>query len=309
MRPTSDPSDPYAAALESVLRGVPYNSATEYLHWYDKSDPDPRHGVACIHQTLYVAERAAALGAPEAAILQDMRHIAAVFEDDGAVIVLDPYLMHLTPIVFPAEEVRRGHCEVEVDAAPVRRDERGGAHPARLTAVYRSSGEGYRIRLSYSKYSVKNGAHFLSRHFTLRSENRFDFARFSADMLALLTHPEQNSVSIRAIVTDAPGAGGAADPADPAASAGSAVTAEAIIPLKGFASCEFSARDIWLRSGQGVATPNGEGAAAEAVWADLERTTGLDRQDIEEHLVSAAQVYQKIADHRTELPDYHLQDA
>ncbi|WP_031511989.1 hypothetical protein [Streptomyces sp. NRRL F-5123] len=291
MTPTSDP---YAAALESVLRGVPYNSATEYLHWYDKSDPDPRHGVACIHQTLYVAERAAALGAPKAAILQDMRHIAAVFEDGGAVVVLDPYLMHLTPIVFPADEVRRGHSEVEVDAAPVRRDEQGGEHPARLAAVYRSSGEGYRIRLSYSKYSVKNGAHFLSRHFTLRSENRFDFAVFSADMLALLTHPEQNSVSIRAIVTD---------------TAGAAVTAEAIIPLKGFAECEFSARDVWLRSGQGVATPNGGGAAAEAVWTDLERTTGLGRQDIEEHLVSAAQVYQKIADHRTELPDYRLQDA
>jgi hypothetical protein len=302
-------SDPYAAALESVLRGVPYNSATEYLHWYHKSDPDPRHGVACIHQTLYVAERAAALGTPKAAILQDMRHIAAVFEDDGAVIVLDPYLMHLTPIVFPADEVRGGRSEVEVDAAPVRRDEQGGAHPARLTAVYRSSGEGYRIRLSYSKYSVKNGAHFLSRHFTLRSENRFDFARFSADMLALLTHPEQNSVSIRAIVTDTAQAADAVGAAQAEAAAGSAVTAEAIIPLKGFAECEFSARDIWLRSGQGVATPNGGGTAADAVWADLERTTGLGRQDIEEHLVSAAQVYQKIADHRTELPDYHLQDA
>ncbi|MFI0897345.1 hypothetical protein [Streptomyces sp. NPDC020983] len=291
MTPTTDP---YATALESVLRGVPYNSATEYLHWYDKSDPDPRHGVACIHQTLYVAERAAALGAPQAVILQDMRHIAAVFEDDGAVVVLDPYLMHLTPIVFPAEAVARGHCEVEVDAAPVRRDEQGGEHPARLTAVYRSSGDGYRIRLSYAKYSVQNGAYFLSRHFTLRSENRFDFARFSADMLALLTHPEQNSVSIRAIVTD---------------TAARAVTAEAIIPLKDFAECEFSARDIWLRSGQGVATRNGDGPASDAVWADLERTTGLGREDIEEHLVSAAQVYQKIADHRTELPDYHLQDA
>jgi hypothetical protein len=289
-------TDPYTAALDSVLRGVPYNSATEYLHWYHKSDPDPRHGVACIHQTLYVAERAAALGAPKAAILQDMRHIAAVFEDAGAVVVLDPYLMHLTPIVFPADEVARGRSEIEVDAAPVRRDEQGGAHPARLSAVYRSTAEGYRIRLSYSKYSVRSGAHFLSRHFILRSENRFDFAAFSADMLALLTHPEQNSVSIRAIVTDPAGTG-------------DAVTAEAIIPLKEFAECEFSARDVWLRSGQGVATPNGSGAAAEAVWADLERTTGLGRQDIEEHLVSAAQVYQKIADHRTELPDYHLQDA
>lgn len=300
MTPTTDP---YAAALDSVLRGVPYNSATEYLHWYHKSDPDPRHGVACIHQTLYVAERAAALGAPKAAILQDMRHIAAVFEDAGAVVVLDPYLMHLTPIVFPADEVARGHSEVEVDAAPVRRDEQGGTHPARLAAVYRATGEGYRIRLSYSKYSVRSGAHFLSRHFTLRSENRFDFAAFSADMLALLTHPEQNSVSIRAIVT------GPAAPAAGAEAAGAAVTAEAIIPLKDFAECEFSAQDVWLRSGQGVATPNGSGAAAEAVWADLERTTGLGRQDIEEHLVSAAQVYQKIADHRTELPDYHLQDA
>ncbi|NUP67982.1 MAG: hypothetical protein HOW71_38100 [Nonomuraea sp.] len=283
--------DPYGDALESVLRGVPYNSATEYLHWYNKSEPDPRHGVACIYQTLYVAERATAMGAPEARILQDLRHIAAVFETGGDVVVLDPYLLHLTPIRFPADEVRRGYSSVEVDAAPVRLDARGGAHPARLAAVYRSSEHGYRIRLSYSKYSVTNGAHFLSRHFTLRSENEFVYADFSSDMLGLLTHPEQNSVSIRALV------------------AGTAVTAEAIIPLKSFADHEFSAADIWLRSGQGVATRNGDSAPASAVWADLVRSTGLGRADIEEHLVSAAEVYQKIADHRTSLPDYTLQDA
>lgn len=290
----SQASDPYGTALESVLRDVPYNSATEYLHWYNKSEPDPRHGVACIYQTLYVAERATAMGAPEARILQDLRHIAAVFETDGGdVVVLDPYLLHLTPIRFPAEEVRRGHSAVEVDAGPVRLDGQGGEHPARLAAAYRASEHGYRIRLSYSKYSVQNGAYFLSRHFTLRSENEFVYADFSADMSALLTHPEQNSVSIRALVT------------------GTAVTAEAIIPLKDFAAHEFSAADIWLRSGQGVASRNGAGsdAHAAAVWADLERTTGLGRADIEEHLVSAAQVYQKIADHRTSLPDYSLQDA
>ncbi|MFF6781348.1 hypothetical protein [Streptomyces sp. NPDC012510] len=283
--------DPYGAALESVLRGVPYNSATGYLHWYNESEPDPRHGVACILQTLYVAERATALGAPEARILQDLRHIAAVFETDGDVVVLDPYLLHLTPIRFPADEVRQGHSSVVVDAAPVRLDGNGRQHPARLAAVYRSSGDGYRIRLSYSKYSVKTGDHVLSRHFTLRSQNQFVYADFSADMQALLTHPEQNSVSIRVLVD------------------GTAVTAEAIIPLKGFAEREFSAADIWLRSGQGVASRNDADAHAAEVWADLERTTGLGRADIEEHLVSAARVYQKIADHRTSLPDYSLQDA
>jgi hypothetical protein len=282
--------DPFEAALESVLRDVPYNSATEYLHWYNGSEPDPRHGVACIHQTLQVAEHATALGAPEAAILQDMRHIGAVFEADGEVVVLDPYLLHLTPIRFPADEVRSGRSSVEVDAAPVRVDGRGGVHPARLAAVYRSSGDGYRIRLSYSKYSVKSGSYFLSRHFTLRSENVFVYEDFSADMLALLTHPEQNSVSIRAFVAD------------------TRTTAEAIIPLKDFAEREFSSADIWLRSGQGVASPTDSGAHAAAVWEDLERTTGLKRTDIEEHLVSATQVYQKIADRHTILPDYSLQD-
>jgi hypothetical protein len=286
----TDARDPYSAALESVLRGVPYNSATEYLHWYTGGEPDPRHGVACIYQTLYVAARATDMGAPEARILQDMRHIGAVFEDDGEVVVLDPYLLHLTPIRFPADEVRRGQSSVEVDAAPVRLDAEGGVHPARLAAVYRSSGDGYRIRLSYSKYSLKNDAYFLSRHFTLRSENVFDYDDFSADMLGLLTHPEQNSVSIRALV------------------AGKAVTAEAIIPLKDFTARDFSAADIWLRSGQGVASRTDSDAHAAAVWADLQRTTGLKRADIEEHLVSAAQVYQKIADPNTILPDYSLQD-
>lgn len=283
--------DPYADSLEWVLRTVPYNSATEYLHWYNKSEPDPRHGVACIYQTLYAAERATALGAPEAAILQDMRHIAAVFEDGGEVVVLDPYLLHLTPIRFPADEVRRGHSSVVADAAPVRRDRRGVEHPARLAAVYQATERGYRIRLSYSRYSVEADSYVLKRHFTLRSENRFVYADFSSDMLGLLTHPEQNSVSIRVLV------------------AGTAVTAEAIIPLKEFAEHHFSAADIWLRSGQGVASRNGADTHAAMVWSDIERTTGLRRADVEDHLVSAAQVYQKIADHRTSLPDYALQDA
>lgn len=86
---TSFPEDAYDVALKGVLREMPYNSATEFLTRYGTDSPNPRLGAACIHQTLEVARRAELMGMSGARLLQDERHVGAVWETDDCLVVLD----------------------------------------------------------------------------------------------------------------------------------------------------------------------------------------------------------------------------
>ena len=279
--------DRYTLALRGSLTEMPYNSATAFHTSFGDGPPDPRFGAACIYQTIDVAQRAEKLGAPPAVILRDERHVGAVFHDDGEVIVLDPYLLHVDPIRFPRAEVAAGESEVRVEAAPRRRDESGRTRPGRLDARYKQTKDGYVIRLSYSRYGPSRGSYVLSRHFSLRANSVFDMDEFTTDMRSLVTDPEQTSVSIRAFVPEL------------------RWTAEAIIPLHGYAAKTFSADDIWLRSGQGVVTRN-EQPGADPVWGHLTGATTLSRAEIEEHLVGAARVYRRIADPAKDVAPYAL---
>lgn len=281
--------DIYAHALEQTLLSVPYNSATQYHRYFGDGPADPRLGAACIIQTTDVAERAVALGAPEPVFLQDMRHVGAVFHHDGEIVVLDPYLLHREPIRFTREQVESGEASINVPAAPTRRDRTGALRDGRLHARYKKNRNGYVIRLDYSKYSPAKDQYVLSRHFSLRSDEFFDLQEFTTDMRALLTHPEQTSVSIRAVLP------------------GMTRTAEAIIPLRGFAQRTFTTDDIWLRTGEGTVSRNSESASL-AVWAELEDSLGLPRTDIADHLVGAAEIYQRIADPEQELEPYSLEN-
>lgn len=282
-------ADPFEAALHATLVEMPYNSATEYHRVYGEGDPDARLGAACIYQTVDVARRAESLGAPPATLLQDERHVAAVFDDGGDVVVLDPYLLHTEPIRFPASEVEAGSSSVEVRAAPVRHDAEGKERFARLSARYTARADGYVIRLSYARFSPAKNATVLSRHFSLRSSSRFAPDDFARDMTALLTHPEQTSVSVRAVSPDL------------------RTTTEAILPLHGFAEREFGTGDIWLRSGQG-AVFHGADERAAGVWRQLETSLALDSLTLSNHLVGAARIYQHIADPARAVAPYSLDD-
>ncbi|MBT2509710.1 hypothetical protein J7I98_28320 [Streptomyces sp. ISL-98] len=280
--------DPFEAALHATLVEMPYNSATEYHRVYGQ-DPDARLGAACIYQTVDVARRAEALGSPPATLLQDERHVAAVFQDGGDIVVLDPYLLHLDPIRFPASEVEQGSSSVEVPAAPVRLDADGKERFARLSARYTAREGEYVIRLSYSRFSPTKNATVLSRHFSLRSSSEFVPDDFARDMKALLTHPEQTSVSVRAVSPDL------------------RATTEAILPLHGFAERDFRADDIWLRSGQGAVLHGSDDRAA-TVWRQLETSLALDSATLSDHLIGAARIYQQIADPTRAVAPYSLDD-
>jgi hypothetical protein len=246
--------------------------------------------MACIHQTIDAARRAQDLGAPAAVLLQDERHVGAVFTDNGDVIVLDPYLLHVDAIRFPRAEVSSGESSIRVEAAPRRRTAGGQVKLGRLDARYKQTRDGYVIRLSYSRFGPSRGAYVISRHFSLRPTSVFDLQEFSTDMRSLVTDPEQTSVSVRAYVPEICG------------------TAEAIIPLHGYARRTFSTADIWLRSSQGVVSRNGE-VGSGPVWEHLTGATTLSRRDIEEHLIGAARIYQRIADPAADVEPYPLENA
>lgn len=287
--PDAGHGDPYSLALRETLREMPYNSATEFLTRYGRTAPDRRLGAACIHQTIDVARRASELGAPTGRILQDERHIGAVFEDDDAIVVLDPYLLHTEPIVFSADQVRSGSATVTVPAIPTRRDRSGARRVARLSARYRSTPDGYLIRLAYEKFRPSSDTFVMTRHFTLRSGSLFDLEEFSSDMTALLTHPEQTSLSVRAVLPELD------------------ATAEAILPLRGFATRTFTESDIWLRVSDGSLARHGTAGSAR-LWDVLTRAVPVSRSEITDHILAAARIYTDIADPAVELEEYHLED-
>ena len=283
-------ADAYSEALEGVLLEVPYNSATEFLARYGTSSPDPRLGAACIYQTMEVARRAESLGAPAATLLQDERHVGAVWETDEGIVVLDPYLLHREPIRFPRAEVEAGMSVVEVSAAPVRRESSGRAREARIIARYKATDDdGYLVRLSYSKYSPKREQYVLNRHFTLRSESLFNLDAFTADMPALLTHPEQNSLSIRALTPDLE------------------TIVEAILPLQHYARGPLRPEDVWLRHSNGGLAANGA-PQSEELWVMLEEVVAVSRVGIIDHILSAAEIYRTLAHPGTVLEGYQLEE-
>jgi hypothetical protein len=279
--------DPFVLALEQTLESMPYNSATEYHTSFGEESPDSRLGAACVYQTLDAARRAEEMGAPHPVFLRDERHVAAVFDAEGDIIVLDPYLLHRDPIRFPRDEIRKGLSTVEVAAAPVRADSDGVPHEAKVLARYKTTRYGYVIRLSYSKYSPAKHLYSLSRHFSLRSDSIFNPAYFTDDMYGMLTHPEQTSVSVRAVLP------------------GLTTTAEAIIPLHGFAERAFASSDIWLRTNDGLIFPNGH-ALSDQVWGELEVSLGINRDLIGQHLVEAAHIYKRVADSGRPVAPYSL---
>ena len=71
--------DTYQMALLESLVSVPYNSASQFHTYVAHNPPAPEFGVACVLQSQDVTERAEAAGAPKAALLQNGRHVAAVF--------------------------------------------------------------------------------------------------------------------------------------------------------------------------------------------------------------------------------------
>jgi len=286
----------FEGELREVLRTVPYNSAAQFVDIFGDGERSPRLGAACVFQTLEVARRVEERTGIPARLIPDGRHLAAIFEYEGGLVLLDPYLLHTTPIHIEARTVRAGSGRVVSTAAPVRTDSRGVVRPGRLTARYRTYGGGWVVRLEYSKFSPTRGRYLLSRLFTLRSEDAFGRpdGRLRVEALprefltSILTDPEQTSLSIRALDDSLEH------------------TSEVILPLHGYAGRNFSAGDLWLRDSAGVAYPPADPAAA-PVWDELVASTGLASTDLVDHLLCAADIYRSVADPDGDVQPYSFE--
>lgn len=282
--------DTYQMALLESLVSVPYNSASQFHTYVAHNPPAPEFGVACVLQSQDVTERAEAAGAPKAALLQNGRHVAAVFREEGHLVVLDPYLLHTVPLVVPLDGGTGGRV-VTVPAVPIREDRDGNDVTGRLVAEYfeRPASDRFTLTLDYFRFSPSRQAEVLNRHFKLDSRHLMNQHMSEDEVNSLLTHPEQTSLSIRVVGRD------------------EFDLAEAILPLHDWQHLSASSAPLFVRDNQGRVFRGGSPEAS-PVWRAIHRAAGLDRADVEAHLREAFEIYSNVADPKVRIAPYRLEN-
>lgn len=114
-------------------------------------------------------------------------------------VVIDPYLSHLEPIVFlnkPGQE----ETTVRVPAAPFTKDHNGELRVGLVEATWLPV-KGH-LNIAPVKWSESKRAYRVSRKFSLSFSNTVDRALTGFDYRPFLFHPEQTSLSVRYIDPD-----------------------------------------------------------------------------------------------------------
>ncbi|MEU6883131.1 hypothetical protein [Streptomyces sp. NPDC046712] len=184
--------------LDELLPSYPYNSATQ-LHEYFGGRAVPRsYGASCAWQSFEAGRLVAARTGAAVEYPADGRHVAALFPDADGLALLDPYLLHRTPLRLDRAAAEDGVVRQTVDAYPFRVRADGSPAPSRVRATWRLADDS--VRLDYLRYSPRRGHNVLSRSFTLRPGTRLTEVPPPADRVRpLLLHPEQHSVSVRVV--------------------------------------------------------------------------------------------------------------
>ncbi|WP_406499477.1 hypothetical protein OG936_32355 [Streptomyces sp. NBC_00846] len=272
-----------------VLTQIPYNSAAQYhIHYGEGSSPE-RFGTACAWQTFAIGERVARRTGVEVEYRVGGRHVCALHDDGDALTVLDPYLMHRALLRLDRGDAVDGTVHADADAYPTRRRPEGSPAPSTLRAAWEpDSGV---LRLQYLRYSPRLGETVTHRAYTMRPEETVGELPVPAPLVReLLLHPEQNNLSIRAVHPD----DGLCEIALP-------FTADRRSRLA-------DPQALITRDNQGVVSRWGEAAfdgELERVADALLATT----EEIVDHLLSAAALYDAAAPTGLDVPEYSLEDA
>ncbi|GGV03150.1 hypothetical protein GCM10010211_82990 [Streptomyces albospinus] len=185
-------------ALDEVLAGVPYNSASQFHEYFGTRAAPPRFGQSCAWQSFTVGRMVAERSGAGAEYLIDGRHVAAVYRRPEGLVILDPYLLHGEPLRLDRGAAVDGAVQVAVDAYPHRVRKDGTPAPSRVRATWTLDDDA--IRLDYLRFSPRRGHNVASRSFVLRPESRLETVPPPADWVRpLLVHPEQHSVSVRVL--------------------------------------------------------------------------------------------------------------
>ncbi|QIJ65452.1 hypothetical protein [Streptomyces sp. JB150] len=273
-----------------VLTRVPYNSAAQYHIHYGCGTSPERFGTACAWQTFGAGDRVARRTGAQAEYRVGGRHVCALYDDGETLTVLDPYLMHRAPLRLSRADAVDGTVRVDADAYPLRRRPDGSPAPATLRAVW-CPADGV-LRLRYLRYSPRIGETVTHRAYTMRPEATVEELPVPAPLVReLLLHPEQNNLSVRAV-----------HPGDDHLT-------EVALPFSGRARGSLAdARALIARDNQGKVSRWG----SSAFDRELERVADAVRatpQEVVDHLVEAAALYDAAAPRSLDLPEYSVEDA
>ncbi|MFF8288529.1 hypothetical protein ACF068_04745 [Streptomyces sp. NPDC016309] len=273
-----------------VLTQVPYNSAAQYhLHYGTGSSPE-RFGTACAWQTFTAGERVARRTGAVAEYRVGGRHVCALYDDGDTLTVLDPYLMHRAPLRLSRADAVDGTVRAEAEAYPLRRRPDGSPAPSSLRAAW-NPGDGV-LRLRYLRYSPRLDDTVTHRAYTMRPGDTVRELPVPAPLVReLLLHPEQNNLSLRAVH---PGDDG---------------LTEIALPFSGRPRGALAdPRALIGRDNQGAVSTWGTAAFAR----ELERVAEAVRagtDEVVDHLLEAAALYDKAAPAALTVPAYSLEDA
>ncbi|WP_413805558.1 hypothetical protein [Streptomyces sp. OE57] len=280
----------YSDVLTEILTGVPYNSAAQFHAHYGAGPAPESFGTACAWQTFEAGGRVATRTGTEAEYRVGGRHVCALYDDGETLTVLDPYLLHRTPLRLVRSEAVDGTVHAESDAYPLRHRPDGTPAPSTLRALWRPA-DGT-LRLRYLRYSPRLAETVTHRAYTMRSGQTVTELPVPAPLVRrLLLHPEQNNLSLRAV-----------HPGDDELT-------EVVLPFSGRPRGSLADRTALIaRDNQGAVSAWGSAAFDREVERVAEAVrTGPG--EVISHLLEAAALYDTHAPATTVVPHYSLEDA
>lgn len=287
MEPASERNpELFQAALTHTLGSVPYNSATQFLEFFDEKILAPTWGMSCVRQSVRADEYLQSIGGPKGIYIRNGRHVASIYPDKHGIVVLDPYLLHKAPLVLNYED-RIGDCiEASVPAYPVRIDDEGLARWGKMRAVLNV--EKRTLQLDYTRFSPRRQQNYLYRSFGLSLDEVAIFPSPLPVAHAQLVHPEQNNLSVR--VLDLP----------------RQALCEIILPLCGVTTEQPATEDQLIsRDNQGrVSTAGAPGFDEDLV--NVARVVGVSAHEVVDLLLHTSRVYSKVAPDDRVLAPYPL---
>lgn len=187
-----------AYELRKTLFEVPYSSVSQFYTFVAEQDLPRQVGLSCVWQSYHLGESLRRKHVCDVSYLLDGRHVAVLCHADGQYWLLDPYLLHTTPLALGDLQ---SDSVVEAPAYPFRNAQDGTSKPSRLKAEF--AADVRQLRLTYTRYSPVRGFHVTSRYFSFALEKPApDQPPPGRDIVPLLFHPEQNNLSVRIVSGD-----------------------------------------------------------------------------------------------------------
>ena len=187
----------FQTALTTTLGSLPYNSATQFLEFFDDQMLASDWGMSCVRQSVWVDEHLQSIGGSKGVYIRSGRHVASIYAYSQGMVVLDPYLLHRAPLVLNLRERLDDCVESFIPAYPVRVDTSGTARWGKLRAVWNV--EKRTLQLDYIRFSPRRQQNYLYRTFSLSLDEIAIFPSVPEIARARLVHPEQNNLSVRSL--------------------------------------------------------------------------------------------------------------